>query len=117
MTPVKRKRTRRLARDRPAVEEFRQALRDSFASEGSRKQVLYFLARTLEQTGQLDEAVTEYQCLMGEYPSYKDVPERLKKLTKTTKTGVDSSEGTQIFRSRWVKTAIKTVNSALWARG
>ena len=102
---------------RPAVEEFRQALRGSFASEGSRKQVLYFLARTLEQTGQLDEAVTEYQCLMGEYPSYKDVPERLKKLTKTTKTNVDSSEGTQIFRSRWVKTAIKTVNSALWARG
>ena len=63
-----------------AVQAFRTALNDQSASRKDVIDVLYFLGRSLESTGEVDEAVDVYRRIMQLNPTFRDVGNRVKEL-------------------------------------
>jgi hypothetical protein len=64
-----------------AIEAFRTALSDQSASRDEVITVQYFLARTLETVGKVEEASTLYQGIVRIRPNFKDVASRMKRPT------------------------------------
>jgi tetratricopeptide (TPR) repeat protein len=64
-----------------AIEAFRTALSDQSASRDEVINVQYFLARTLESVGEVEEASTLYQGMVRIRPNFKDAASRIKRLT------------------------------------
>jgi len=68
-----------------AIRAFRTALKDQSASRRDVLDVQYFLARTLESTGQAGEAATFYRRIAQVSPHFKDAAFRAKDLTAKPK--------------------------------
>ena len=67
-----------------AIKAFRTALSDQSASQDEVINVQYFLARTLETVGEVEEASTLYQGIVRIRPNFKDAASRMKRLTVPT---------------------------------
>lgn len=63
-----------------AIESFRRALSDSSGSRNEVINVQYFLARTLESIGEIEEAAILYQRIVRASPAFKDSAARMKQL-------------------------------------
>jgi type II secretory pathway predicted ATPase ExeA len=69
-----------------------------------RRQVRYFLARTLEASGHLDEAREHYHALQQERSGYRDVTDRLDRLSESGTNGSLSSANrawTKLLPRNW----------------
>ena len=64
-----------------AIKAFHTALSDQSASQDEVINVQYFLARTLESVGEVEEASTLYQGMVRIRPNFKDAASRIKRLT------------------------------------
>ena len=63
-----------------AIESFRRALSDSSGARNEVVNVQYFLARTLESNGEIEEASILYQRILRASPGFKDSAARVKQL-------------------------------------
>jgi len=71
-----------------------------------RRQVRYFLARTLEASGHLDEALEHYHALQQERSGYRDVTDRLDRLSEPGTAGSLSSVNrtwTKLLSRSWAQ--------------
>ncbi|MBU6435526.1 MAG: tetratricopeptide repeat protein, partial [Nitrospirae bacterium] len=64
-----------------AIKAFRTALIEQSAPRNEVIKVQYFLARTLESVGEVEEAATLYQRIVRISPTFKDTAARIKRLT------------------------------------
>ncbi len=62
-----------------AIEAFREGLTDQSATPNEVIEVQYFLARTLESVGEIDEASALYQLIVRISPTFKDAAARIKR--------------------------------------
>ncbi len=67
------------------IQAFRTALSDQSASRNEVIDVQYFLARTLESVGQIEEAATLYRRIAQTNPYFKDAARRAKELSPKLK--------------------------------
>jgi tetratricopeptide (TPR) repeat protein len=89
-----------------AVTAFRRALQSQRHSSADTIQVRYLLARTLELLGRIDETLEQYRWIRREDPLFKDVAERIERLSsrrpssarKNDPAGDDASWMTQLQR-------------------
>ncbi len=90
-----------LAQPEDAVMAFQKALQAKRSSSADTIQVRYLLARTLESLGRTDDALEQYRWIGREDPNFKDVAERLDRLSggqaRPTREEAPSSDG-----SSWV---------------
>lgn len=70
-----------IGKHQAAIEAFRVALSDESASRNEVINVQYFLARTLESVGQVEEAAILYQRIVRISPNFKDVASRINRRT------------------------------------
>ena len=64
-----------------AVPAFQQALKALPASSKETVQILYVLGRTLESLGRIAETLEAYRWIRREDPAYRDVGERIERLS------------------------------------
>ena len=64
-----------------AVRAFRKALQAQRTTSADTTQVRYLLARTLESLGRTDEMLEQYRWIRREAPGFKDVAERLERMS------------------------------------
>lgn len=64
-----------------AVREFKAASADLFEMDGIKKEITYYLARIYEQAGQKSNAIAEYEAIAEVDFNYRDVTDRLEKLS------------------------------------
>ena len=64
-----------------AVTAFRKALQAQRTASADAIQVRYLLARTLESLGHTDETLEQYRLIRRESPGFKDVAERLERMS------------------------------------
>ena len=69
-----------------AVPAFQQALKSTPASSKETVQILYVLGRTLESLGRVAEAMESYRWIRREDPAYRDVAERIERLSSRRST-------------------------------
>lgn len=70
-----------------AVRLLQQLWTQNNGVEEERRQVRYFLARALEASGQVESAVTHYRALSDERSDYRDVTDRLDRLSGRRPSG------------------------------
>jgi len=98
-----------------AIQAFRAALNDESASPKEAIDVQYFLARTLESVGQIQEAATIYRRIAQANPRFKDAASRVKELSSRTKHPTNGKGGVGNSRS-WFGHAIESFNQLLGNR-
>lgn len=80
-----------------AVNAFRKALQSSGITPADSIQVRYLLARTLESLGRTQETLEAYRWIRREDPGFKDVGERIERLSnrkpQTAKTATATENG------------------------
>lgn len=64
-----------------AVPAFQRALKAIPASSKETVQILYVLGRTLESLGRIEETLEAYRWIRREDPAYRDVTERIERLS------------------------------------
>lgn len=69
-----------------AVPAFRKALDVATASSKETVQILYVLGRTLESLGRVAETLEAYRWIRREDPDYRDVTERIERLSSRRPT-------------------------------
>ncbi|MFO0729918.1 MAG: tetratricopeptide repeat protein [Nitrospiraceae bacterium] len=93
-------------RPEDAVTAFRKALQAQRGSTPDTIQVRYLLARTLESLGRVEETLENYRWIRREDPGFKDVADRIDRLSssrrgsaKASSAGADSASWmTQLHR-------------------
>jgi hypothetical protein len=90
-----------------AIAMFRAALKDQAATRTELIDIQYFLARTLESAGQIDEAGALYRRLVQTNPRYKDAAFRANELSSKLKLQTHGGEWREDAES-WISTAIKS---------
>ena len=95
-----------------AIQAFRTALNDESASPKEALDVQYFLARTLESVGQIQEAATIYRRIAQANPRFKDAASRVKELSSRTKHPTNGKGGVGNNRS-WFGHAIESFNQLI----
>jgi len=70
-----------------AVTAFRKALQAQASSSVDVIQVRYLLGRTLENLGRAEETLEQYRWIRREDPGYKDVTERIERLSSGSSSG------------------------------
>ena len=98
-----------------AIQAFRTALNDESASPKEALDVQYFLARTLESVGQIQEAATIYRRIAQANPRFKDAASRAKELSSRTKHPTNGKGGVGNNRS-WFGHAIESFNQLIGNR-
>lgn len=78
-----------------AVPAFQQALKATPASSKETVQILYVLGRTLESLGRVAEAMESYRWIRREDPTYRDVAERIERLSSRRPTVVAKKNVTE----------------------
>ena len=78
-----------------AVTAFRKALQAQHTASADAIQVRYLLARTLESLGRADETLEHYRWIRRENPGFKDVAERLERISSRR---APSSRGNEMPR-------------------
>jgi tetratricopeptide (TPR) repeat protein len=98
-----------------AILAFRAALTDESASRKEAIDVQYFLARTLESTGQIAEAATLYRRLAQMNPSFKDVAARANELSSRP---IHPTNGKRVVASNrsWFGNAMESFNQLIGGR-
>jgi len=71
-----------------AVAAFQKALTASTRSSKETVQILYVMGRTLESLGRIGEALEAYRWIRREDPGYRDVADRLERLSSRRPTSV-----------------------------
>jgi len=74
-----------------AVTAFRKALRAQRASTPDTIEVRYLLARTLESLGRVDETLENYRWIRREDPGFKDVADRIDRLSSNRRGSAKAS--------------------------
>ncbi|MBH0210324.1 MAG: hypothetical protein HP495_17730 [Nitrospira sp.] len=74
------------ARYEEAVPALQQALKATPASSNETVQILYVLGRTLESLGRVADAMESYRWIRREDPDYRDVTERIERLSTRRQT-------------------------------
>lgn len=69
-----------------AVPAFQKALKVTAASSRETVQILYVLGRTLESLGRIAETLEAYRWIRREDPDYRDVTERIERLSSRRST-------------------------------
>lgn len=92
---------RSLAQPEEAVTAFRKALQAKRSASADTIQVRYLLARTLESLGRPVDALEQYRWIGREDPNFKDVAERLDRLSGR-RTGSTRAESPSSDGSSWV---------------
>jgi len=87
-----------------AIEAFRTALNDEAASPKDVVEVLYFLGRSLETSGETGEALEIYQRISQMMPDFKDVSSRIYQLSPNAKPDKRRERGAS--RESWLSGAI-----------
>ena len=101
---------------RAAIQAFRAALTDESASPKEAIDVQYFLARTLESVGQIEEAATLYRRIAQANPRFKDAAHRVKELSSRTKHPTNG-KGVVVGNNRsWFGHAIESFNQLIGNR-
>ncbi|MEO6307915.1 MAG: AAA family ATPase [Nitrospiraceae bacterium] len=98
-----------------AIQSFRTALNDESASSNEAIDVQYFLARTLESVGQIQEAATLYRRIAQANPRFKDAAHRVKNLSSRAKHPTNGNGGVGNNRS-WFGHAIESFNQLIGNR-
>ena len=98
-----------------AIQAFRAALNDESASPKDAIDVQYFLARTLESVGQIQEAATLYRRIAQVNPRFKDAAFRAKDLSSKPKRPTNGERGNGSNRS-WFGNAIESFNQLIGGR-
>jgi type II secretory pathway predicted ATPase ExeA len=75
-----------------AVSAFRKALQAQRTTSGDAVQVRYLLARTLESLGRTDETLEQYRWIRRENPGFKDVAERIERMSSRRTTPPRANE-------------------------
>ena len=101
--------------DGAAIQAFRAALTDQSASPKEAIDVQYFLARTLESVGQIQEAATLYRRIAQVNPGFKDAASRVKELSSRTKHSTNGKGGGGNNRS-WFGHAIESFTQLIGNR-
>ena len=65
----------------PSIVAFRKALQAQSVASADTIQVRYLLARTLESLDRTEEALEQYHWIRREDPTFKDVAERIERLS------------------------------------
>ena len=98
-----------------AIQAFRSALNDESASQKEVIDVQYFLARTLESVGKIEDAATLYRRIAQVNPRFKDAAYRVKELSSRTKHSHNGKGGGGNNRS-WFGHAIESFNQLIGNR-
>ena len=91
-----------------AIQAFRAALSDQSASRTEVIDIQYFLARTLESVGDIDEAATLYRRIAQMNPRFKDAAYRAKELLSKTKRPING-DGKVASGGSWFGNAISQI--------
>jgi tetratricopeptide (TPR) repeat protein len=70
-----------LGQSKEAVVAFRKALQAQSVASADTLQVRYLLARTLESLDRTEEALEQYHWIKRENPTFKDLAERIERLS------------------------------------
>ena len=73
-------------RSEEAITAFQKALKATPVSSKETVQILYVLGRTLESLGRVAETLEAYRWLRREDPAYRDVAERIERLSSRRST-------------------------------
>lgn len=98
-----------------AILAFRTALNDETASRKEVIDVQYFLARTLESSGQMAEAAALYRRIAQANPSFKDAAYRSKELLLGRRSPGNGKRGMAIERS-WLGNAVESFTQLIGSR-
>jgi len=89
-----------------AVTAFQKALSASAGSSKETVQILYVLGRTLETLGRVAETLEAYRWIRREDPTYRDVADRIERLSTRRSGGVGAK--THRETSSWSGTVLKS---------
>jgi tetratricopeptide (TPR) repeat protein len=78
-----------------AVASFQKALSASAGSSNETVQILYVLGRTLEALGRVAETLEAYRWIRRENPGYRDVADRIERLSSQRPTSVGAKRHTE----------------------
>lgn len=78
-----------------AVTAFQNALKSTPASPKETVQILYVLGRTLESLGRVGETLEAYRWIRREDPAYRDVAERIERLSARRPTVLTKKAGSR----------------------
>lgn len=78
-----------------AVTAFQQALKATPGSSKETVQILYVLGRTLESLDRVAETLEAYRWIRREDPAYRDVAERIERLSARRQTVVTKKAGSR----------------------
>ncbi len=98
-----------------AIRAFRAALTDQSASRKEAIDVQYFLARTLESVGEIQEATMLYRRIIQMDPRFKDAAFRAKELGARPKHP-STGERKEASHGSWLGNAIDTFNQRIGSR-
>ena len=106
---------RSMGDDGAAIQAFRAALEVQLASRQEAIDVRYFLARTLESVGQIQEAATLYRSIAQMNPRYKDAADRAQELSSRPEYPPNGKWRTAINGS-WFGNAVESFNQLIGGR-
>jgi general secretion pathway protein A len=98
-----------------AIQAFRTALEVQLATRLEAIDVRYFLARTLEDAGQIVEAATLYRFIAQMNPRFRDAADRAQELTGIP-LHQSNSKRRATSNGSWIDNAIESVNQLIGGR-